>query len=321
MHAAHSPRGVAGKVADATHETCDVPRGRASPSTQPRPGRRMTSDLRRGVALVTGASQGIGAAISLALADAGMTVWMVARTADALQRAAAHVGPGARPFAADLTDPVARAALVDAVAAERRALDVLVHNAGIIHLGRIDEASEDEFREQVEVNVLAPYALTRSCLVQLRESQGQIVFINSSAGKTANPGVGQFSATQHAVRAIRRQPACGGQCRWSSCHGHPSRSHGLTSPGDDPRYREPSVRSRALDAAERRRRGSAGGTLPATYGRGHRDRHQADAQELGRGPIPRRWRSGLSTRSNQHDPPAALVVTSNADRDPAVRSP
>jgi NADP-dependent 3-hydroxy acid dehydrogenase YdfG len=162
----------------------------------------MTSDLRRGVAIVTGASQGIGAAISLALADAGMTVWMVARTADALERAAAHVGPGARPFAADLTDPVARAALVDAVAAEHRALDVLVHNAGIIHLGRIDEASEDEFREQVEVNVLAPYALTRSCLAQLRESQGQIVFINSSAGKTANPGVGQFSATQHAVRAI-----------------------------------------------------------------------------------------------------------------------
>jgi NADP-dependent 3-hydroxy acid dehydrogenase YdfG len=162
----------------------------------------MMSDLRGGVALVTGASQGIGAAISLALADAGMTVWMVARTADALERAAAHVGPGARPFAADLTDHAARALLVDAVAADGRALDVLVHSAGIIHLGRIDEASEDEFREQVEANVLAPYALTRSCLAQLRESQGQVVFINSSAGKTANPGVGQFSATQHAVRAI-----------------------------------------------------------------------------------------------------------------------
>src|SRR6266540_595537 len=106
------------------------------------PGWPMTSDLRGGVALVTGASQGIGAAIALALADAGMTVWMVARTADVLERAAADVGPSARPFAADLTDPVARAALVDAVAAEGRALDVLVHNAGTIHLGRTDEASE-----------------------------------------------------------------------------------------------------------------------------------------------------------------------------------
>jgi NADP-dependent 3-hydroxy acid dehydrogenase YdfG len=162
----------------------------------------MTSDLRGGVALVAGASQGIGAAISLALADAGMTVWMVARTADALERAAAHVGPGGRPFVADLTDPVARTALMDAVAAGDGALDVLVHSAGITHLGRIDEASEDQFREQVEANVLAPYALTRSCLAQLRGSQGQIVFVNSSAGKTANPGVGQYSATQHAVRAI-----------------------------------------------------------------------------------------------------------------------
>jgi NADP-dependent 3-hydroxy acid dehydrogenase YdfG len=162
----------------------------------------MDSDLSGGVALVTGASQGIGAAIALALADAGMTVWMVARTAEILDRAAAELGPAARTFAADLTHPTARAALMDAVAAEGRPLDVLVHNAGIIRLGRTDEASEDEFREQIEANVLAPYALTRACLAQLRERQGQIVFINSSAGKTANPGVGQFAATQHAVRAI-----------------------------------------------------------------------------------------------------------------------
>jgi NADP-dependent 3-hydroxy acid dehydrogenase YdfG len=162
----------------------------------------MATELAGGVAIVTGASQGIGAAIAEQLAGAGMIVWMVARRADVLDRAAEQVGPLARPFAGDLTDTSTRAALLEAVVAGDGGLDVLVHNAGTIRVGRTADASEDDFRDQLEANVLAPYALTRACLSLLRARQGQLVFINSSAGKSANPGVGQFSATQHAMRAF-----------------------------------------------------------------------------------------------------------------------
>ncbi len=81
-------------------------------------------------------------------------------------------------------------------------LNVLVNNAGTIRLGRTEDAGEDEFTDQLAANVVAPYALTRSLLPLLRKANGDIVFVNSSAGRTANAGVGQFSATQHAVRAF-----------------------------------------------------------------------------------------------------------------------
>jgi NADP-dependent 3-hydroxy acid dehydrogenase YdfG len=79
---------------------------------------------------------------------------------------------------------------------------VLVLNAGVIHLGRTEDAALDDFSEQLTSNVLAPYAVTQTCLPLLFASRGQIVFVNSSAGKSASPGVGQFSATQHAMRAV-----------------------------------------------------------------------------------------------------------------------
>ena len=127
---------------------------------------------------------------------------MVARRADVLQQAAADIGAAARPFAADVTDVGSRDALVRAIAEQSGSLDVLVHSAGLTYLGRTDDASEEHFREQLDANVLAPYSLTRACLPLLRAQKGQIVFINSSAGKSANPGVGQYSASQHAVRAF-----------------------------------------------------------------------------------------------------------------------
>jgi len=162
----------------------------------------MTEVLRGRVAIVTGAGQGIGYAIAHRLADAGMEVWMVARRAGVLQEAADRIGGLGRAYPADLTDPAARAKLVDAVRATHGSLDVLVNNAGVIHLGTTEYATEEELEEQLSANVVAPYALTRACLPLLRAADGQIVFINSSAGKSANPGVGQFSATQHAVRAF-----------------------------------------------------------------------------------------------------------------------
>jgi NADP-dependent 3-hydroxy acid dehydrogenase YdfG len=160
------------------------------------------TDLAGRVALVTGASQGIGSAIAAALVAEGMRVWMVARSRESLERLTAEAGRGATAYPVDLTDRQARHDLLEALMQAEGRLDVLVNNAGVIHLGSTEEATEEQFAEQLAANVLAPYTLTQACLPMLRASRGEIVFVNSSAGKSANASMGQFSATQHAMRAV-----------------------------------------------------------------------------------------------------------------------
>jgi NADP-dependent 3-hydroxy acid dehydrogenase YdfG len=162
----------------------------------------VTARLGGRVALVTGASQGIGLAIAAVLASAEMKVWMVARRGGLLQKAARSIRGDVVPFQGDLTDSCTRANLLSAVETANQGLDVLVNNAGSIRLGRMEDASEEEFMNLLDANVVAPYALTRAFLPLLREARGEIIFVNSSAGLTANPGVGQYAATKHAARAF-----------------------------------------------------------------------------------------------------------------------
>ncbi len=79
---------------------------------------------------------------------------------------------------------------------------MLIHSAGVIDLGSIETAPVEGLDWQYSVNVRAPYALTQGLLPILRLSQGQIVFINSSAGLTARLGVSQYAATKHAIKAV-----------------------------------------------------------------------------------------------------------------------
>ena len=162
----------------------------------------MTDQQAGKVALVTGASQGIGLAIAATLAGAEMKVWMIARRGGPLREAARSINGDVVPFEGDLTDAAVRARLVSAVENAGEGLDVLVNNAGIMHLGRTEDAPEEEFVDQLTANVVAPYALTRALLQLLRTAGGDIIFVNSSAGRTANPGAGQYSATKHAARAF-----------------------------------------------------------------------------------------------------------------------
>jgi NADP-dependent 3-hydroxy acid dehydrogenase YdfG len=82
-------------------------------------------------------------------------------------------------------------------------LDVLIHSAGVIHQGAMEQARLEDLDRQYEVNVRAPYRLTQRLLSLLTRARGQIVFINSSAGLAAkNSTTGQYAATKHALRAI-----------------------------------------------------------------------------------------------------------------------
>jgi NADP-dependent 3-hydroxy acid dehydrogenase YdfG len=167
--------------------------------------RRADSDWTGRSAVVTGAGQGIGRAVALALAERGATVWLVGRNLTALDEVAAAAraaAGGSRPLVADLTseDDVEhlRAELEDAGAQ----VDVLVHCAGSIFHGRLDSADVEDFDAQYRSNVRAPYRLTQALLPALVAREGAVVFMNSSIAGRARAGAGQFAATQSALKAV-----------------------------------------------------------------------------------------------------------------------
>jgi NADP-dependent 3-hydroxy acid dehydrogenase YdfG len=156
-------------------------------------------------AVITGASSGVGRAIASALAGEGTALGLVGRDLDRLRPVAAaaqDAGGEVRCYAADLADDRDIATLTEKVRRDWPSLDVLVHSAGIISMGRIEEAAVAEFDRQYRVNVRAPYLLTQRLLPLVRACAGQIVFINSSAGLAARAGVGQYAATKHALKAV-----------------------------------------------------------------------------------------------------------------------
>jgi NADP-dependent 3-hydroxy acid dehydrogenase YdfG len=148
------------------------------------------------LALVTGASRGIGAAVAHQLAPTHRLL-LGGRDADALAAVAADL-PGATPWPVDLTDPAA----LERAAADLTALDVLVHSAGVARLGRVEDAPASTWRDNFEVNVLAVVELTRLLLPALRAAHGHVVVLNSGAGLSARPGWAPYAASKFAVRAF-----------------------------------------------------------------------------------------------------------------------
>jgi NADP-dependent 3-hydroxy acid dehydrogenase YdfG len=154
------------------------------------------------VALVTGASSGIGRAIAMTLAASGTSLALVGRQEDALREVAGRAAR-AEAYTLDLTDDSAVTDLAAQIEDDFGRLDILVHGAGAIALGPVAEAPVAQLDAQYRVNVRAPYLLTQACLPLLRAAQGQIVFVNSSAGiQRARRDAGQYAATKHALRAL-----------------------------------------------------------------------------------------------------------------------
>jgi NAD(P)-dependent dehydrogenase (short-subunit alcohol dehydrogenase family) len=158
------------------------------------------------VAVVTGASSGVGKAIAHSLAAGGASVCMVGRNLAALE---AMVDGGTwsrarmmRAYRADLAVDDDLRALVKQLEHDTPHIDVLVHSAGVIKLGRLEEAPVEDFDRQYRTNVRAPYLLTQALLPRLRARRGQIVFINSSVGISAKGEVSQYAASKHALRAL-----------------------------------------------------------------------------------------------------------------------
>jgi NADP-dependent 3-hydroxy acid dehydrogenase YdfG len=146
-------------------------------------------------ALITGASGAIGSAIAAAL-SATHTLLLAGRSSDRLDAVAGRLG--ATTFPLDLTNPEEIEASCEIV----DELDVLVHNAGVSIPGHVAESDVDEWRATFAVNVFGVVALTLALLPALRRARGQVVFINSGAGRSVSPGMASYSASKFALRAF-----------------------------------------------------------------------------------------------------------------------
>lgn len=154
------------------------------------------------VAVITGASSGIGEATARSLAATGHRVALLARRTDRTQALAAEIGGGALAIEADVTDRDSIVAAAERVLGELGPADVLVNNAGVMLLAPFSSAQRSEHRQMVEVNLLGTIVTTEVFLDQLREGGGDLVNVSSVAGRTARPGNAVYAATKWGINGF-----------------------------------------------------------------------------------------------------------------------
>jgi NADP-dependent 3-hydroxy acid dehydrogenase YdfG len=148
------------------------------------------------VAVITGASSGIGKATAHALAADGHRLALLARRADRVENLAEQLGDGALAIRADVTDRDSIVAAAERVQSEMGGADILVNNAGVMLLGPFSSEQRSEIRQMVETNLLGAMTATEVFLDQLRDGGGDLVNISSVAGRTARAGNAVYAATK-----------------------------------------------------------------------------------------------------------------------------
>ena len=160
----------------------------------------MTTAQKAGrVAVITGASSGIGEATAHALAADGHRLALLARRVDRIQALAAELGDGAIAIEADVTDRDSIVAAAARVNSELGGADILVNNAGVMLLAPFSSDQRTEHRQMVEVNLLGAMTATEVFLDQLRQGGGDLVNISSVAGRTARAGNAAYAATKWGI--------------------------------------------------------------------------------------------------------------------------
>ncbi len=166
----------------------------------------MVGKLAGKVAIVTGASSGIGEATAIALAAEGATVAIAARRSDRLSKLAKRItesGGQVLSITADVSDEEQVNVMVQKTQAEFGKVDILINNAGVMLLGMIDGANTEDWRRMINLNVLGLMYATHAVLPLMKtQGEGHIVNISSVAGRVANAGSGVYNASKWAVGAF-----------------------------------------------------------------------------------------------------------------------
>jgi 3-oxoacyl-[acyl-carrier protein] reductase len=172
---------------------------------------RLQVDLAGQVAIVTGASQGLGRAIAEALAAAGAAVALVARSADKLAAVAAGIvaaGGRAEAFPCDVTQGEDIQRVVDAVVEKLGRLDILVNNAGVTRDTLLPRMSDEEWDQVLTTNLRAPFLFMRAASrPMMQQRYGRIVNVASVSGLIGNPGQANYSASKAGLVGLTRTVA------------------------------------------------------------------------------------------------------------------
>ena len=161
------------------------------------------SDLTGRTALVTGASKGIGFAISQKLAEAGANVVMVARSRRELQASARELDAGA--FVADVSDAKSVGRLLGALAERAIRPEILINNAGLFKIAQLLDTTPEDFESTLRTNVIAPFLLARALAPAMRGAgRGHIVTIGSIADRHAYAGNAAYAASKFGARAMHQ---------------------------------------------------------------------------------------------------------------------
>jgi NAD(P)-dependent dehydrogenase (short-subunit alcohol dehydrogenase family) len=158
------------------------------------------------VAIITGASSGIGAALALAFADAGYRVMAAGRNIEKLDEVSAH-SPSITSWVGDLTDPAACEKLVADTLEACGAIDVLINNAGVIVRAEAADTSTEDWRYTMGVNIDAPFFLSRAAVPALLASRGAIINIASDWGLQGGQKAVAYCASKGALVLMTRAMA------------------------------------------------------------------------------------------------------------------
>ena len=166
----------------------------------------MAEKLAGKVAIVTGASRGIGRAISVALAQETATIVLAARSIQQLQITAEQVtkaGGKARIILVELTEEQSIRNLIQVTGEKLGRLDILVNNAGVTHSAELEQTSTDDWQRCISINARAPFILCREALPLLKKSQAaHIINIASVVGIKGYPLQSAYTASKHALRGM-----------------------------------------------------------------------------------------------------------------------
>ncbi|MEZ5082519.1 MAG: SDR family NAD(P)-dependent oxidoreductase [Bacteroidales bacterium] len=166
----------------------------------------MSSSLKK-IALVTGATSGIGKNIAYKLLANGIDVIFTGRNFDGMEKEISRLSPPYNSYhfiKADLLLDEDMNKLIKRVVEITDRIDILVHSAGIIDIGSIEESDISGLETMFKLNVKAPYFISQKLLPAIKKQKGIIVFINSTAGLDSWANISQYAASKHALTAITK---------------------------------------------------------------------------------------------------------------------